>query len=172
MSDHLFRPQRGGTERVIRWVISDHPLITHLITLPFSSSRRPRGHAPGASATTLQFYEPQSHSPGATGPGQWLSAWSRRIRAQLLASATSPHTKGPSSAHMGAHPSGPLERTVNNYFVAGCMKRTWYFGARANDPQYQYSHRNLMYLLLRQSDQTVAIRWFTRFLRSMWGACT
>ena len=33
---------------------------------------RPRGHAPGASATTLQFYEPQSHSPGATGPGQWL----------------------------------------------------------------------------------------------------
>ena len=107
---------------MIRWVISDHPLITHLITLPFSSSRRPRGHAPGASATTLQFYEPQSHSPGATGPGQWLSAWSRRIRAQLLASATSPHKKGPSSAHMGAHPSGPLERTVNNYFVAGCSR--------------------------------------------------
>ena len=122
MSDHLFRPQRGGTERVIRWVISDHPLITHLITLPFSSSRRPRGHAPGASATTLQFYEPQSHGPGATGPGQWFSAWSRRIRAQLLASATSPHKKGPSSAHMGAHPSGPLERTVNNYFVAGCSR--------------------------------------------------
>ena len=34
------------------------------------------------------------------------------------------------------------------------MKRTWQFGARANDPQYQYSHRNLVYLLLRQSDQS------------------
>ncbi len=38
-------------------------LITHLITLPFSSSRRPRGHAPGASASTLQPYRPLCDLP-------------------------------------------------------------------------------------------------------------
>ena len=38
-------------------------LITRLITLPFSSSRRPRGHAPGASAITLQPYGPLCDLP-------------------------------------------------------------------------------------------------------------
>ena len=38
-------------------------LIPHLITLPFSSGRRPRGHASGASASTLQPYGPLCDLP-------------------------------------------------------------------------------------------------------------
>ena len=33
--------------------------------------------------------------------------------------------KGPSPALMAAHPTGPLRRTVNNYFVVGCSLYFW-----------------------------------------------
>ena len=64
-------------------------------------------------------------TPGLLGPGPrpgGPALYRAPPSSRTGPSATSPNRKGPSSALMGAHPSGPLERTVNNYFGAGCSR--------------------------------------------------
>ena len=70
-------------------------LITHLSTIFFLGPP-----APGARPRGLGEHPPALPAP---------------LRAP-------PKKKGPSSALMAAPPTGPLQRTVNNYFVAGCSR--------------------------------------------------